>query len=105
VAVAAAVAAFAPSFGFVIAGAPHFDRLRSSAVARRFLAGAGPTVVGAIAGSAMPLAIALQLRWQYGVLAAAAGWLIGLRRGVVPTLLVCAAVGALATLAGLPVAG
>jgi chromate transporter len=94
----AAFAAFAPSFAFVIAGGPRFDRLRRSPVAQRFLAGAGPTVIGAIAGSAVPLAEALHGPGQYVLLAGAAVWLLVLRRGVVAALLIAAALGAAATL-------
>jgi chromate transporter len=92
----ATVSAFAPSFAFVIAGGPRFDRLRRSPVAQRFLEGAGPAVIGAIAGSGVPLAEALHLRWQYGLLAAAAVWLLVLRRGVVPALVMAALLGAIA---------
>jgi chromate transporter len=96
----AALLAFAPSFAFVLAGAPHFDRLRANAAAQAFLGGAGPAAIGAIAGSAVPLARALHHGWQYGVLAAAALWLLGARRGVVSALLGAAALGTAAALAG-----
>jgi chromate transporter len=94
----AAFAAFAPSFTFVIAGGPRFDRLRRSAVAQRFLAGAGPTVIGAIAGSAVPLAEALHRPGHYVLLAGAVVWLLVLRHGVVAALLIGAAFGAAAAL-------
>ena len=55
--------------------------------ARAFLDGAGPAAIGAIFGSAIPLALALSELWQYAVLAAAAALLLVLRRGVVLTLL------------------
>ncbi len=55
----AALVAFAPSFSFVLLGAERFDRLRASARVRAFLDGAGPAAVGAILGSAVPLAMAL----------------------------------------------
>jgi chromate transporter len=89
----AAVVAFAPSFLFVLAGAPRFGRLRGDARASAFLAGAGPAAIGAILGSAIPLALALSQAWQYAVLAAAAVLLLVLRRGVVLTLLLCGAAG------------
>ena len=66
----AAVVAFAPSFLFVIFGGPRFDRLRANPTVQAFFNGAGPAVIGAIAGSAIPLALALQHLWQLGVLAA-----------------------------------
>jgi chromate transporter len=50
----AALVAFGPSFLFVIGGASHFDRLRADQRVQAFLTGAGPTVIGAIAGSAIP---------------------------------------------------
>ena len=39
---------------------------------RAFLNGAGPAAIGAIIGVAIPLALALEHAWQYGLLAAAA---------------------------------
>jgi chromate transporter len=99
----AAVVAFTPSFLFVLLGGRHFDRLRANRHVQAFLTGAGPAVVGAIAGSAIPLALALTHGWQYAVLAAAALWLLALRRGVVSALLAAAGLGVIAALAGLPV--
>jgi chromate transporter len=98
----AAAIAFAPSFAFVLAGARRFDRLRADARARAFLDGAGSAAIGAIFGAAVPLAGALQERWQGLVLAAAAVALLAARRGVVATLLVAGAAGALVGLAGGP---
>jgi chromate transporter len=98
----AAAIAFAPSFAFVLAGARRFDRLRADARARAFLDGAGSAAIGAIFGAAVPLAGALQERWQGLVLAAAAVALLAGRRGVVATLLVAGAAGALVALAGGP---
>jgi chromate transporter len=98
----AAAVAFTPSFAFILLGARHFDRLRGNEHAAAFLAGAGPAAIGAILGSAIPLARALTQPWQYAVLAAAAILLLLLRRGVVPTLLAAAAAGLLIALAGAP---
>ncbi|MEU6037304.1 chromate transporter [Actinomadura sp. NPDC047616] len=98
----ASVMAFAPSFALVLAGAPRFDRLRSSGAVQAFLDGAGPAVIGAIGGSAITLGLALEHLWQVAVLAAAMLWLPVLRRGVVGTLLAAGGVGVLAALAGLP---
>jgi chromate transporter len=99
----AAAIAFGPSFLFVIGGAAHFDRLRADQRVQAFLTGAGPTVVGAIAGSAIPLATALQHLWQFGLLAAAAIWLSAARRGVVSALIGAGVLGSVAALIGWPV--
>jgi len=99
----AAVVAFAPSFFFVIFGARHFDQLRHSVAVQSFLTGAGPAAVGAIAGSAIPLAAGIGHAWQIAVLVAAAVWMIGLRRSVVVGLLAAGLLGVVAALAGLPV--
>jgi chromate transporter len=99
----AAAVAFAPSFLFVIVGGPRFDRLRANQGVQAFFTGAGPAVIGAIAGSAIPLALALQHAWQFAVLAAAAVWLLAARRGVVSALLGAGVLGVAAVLAGWPV--
>lgn len=99
----AAGIAFAPSFLFVLFGARHFDRLRSSGAVQSFLTGAGPAAVGAIAGAAIPLAAGISHAWQIAVLAAAAVWMTGLRRSVVIGLLAAGLVGIIVALAGLPV--
>jgi chromate transporter len=104
-AVLAAVMAFAPSFAFVLFGARRFDRFVANADVRRFFDGAGPAAIGAILGSAIPLALALQEAWQGAVLAGAAVCLFVLRRGVVLTLLAAGAVGAVAVLLGAPLNG
>ena len=93
----AAVVAFGPSFVFVLLGGRHFDRLRQDHRVQAFLAGAGPAAIGAIYGSAVPLARELVHPWQYVVLAGAALALLGLRRGVVRVLLVAAVVGVAVT--------
>ena len=67
----AAFVAFAPSFLFVLVGGPRFDQLRTSSSVQAFLTGAGPAVIGAIAGSAIPLGLSLQHLWQIPVLTAA----------------------------------
>ena len=99
----AAAVAFSPSFAFILLGGDRFDRLRRNRRVRAFLDGAGPAAIGAILGSAVPLATALAEPWQYAVLAAAAIALLVLRRGPVATLLLAAGVGVLVTLAGGPV--
>ncbi|MFJ7244357.1 chromate efflux transporter [Kitasatospora sp. NPDC098652] len=96
----AAAFAFAPSFLFVILGGSHFDRLRANTRVQAFLTGAGPAVIGAIAGSAIPLALALRHGWQFGVLAAAALWLLAARKGVVSALIGAGVLGVAAAMAG-----
>jgi chromate transporter len=98
----AALVAFAPSFAFIVIGADRFDRLVAGARGRAFLGGAAPAAIGAIIGSAIPLTGALSETWQYFVLAAAAVWLLALRRGVVSALLAAGLAGAIAALAGAP---
>ena len=92
--------AFAPSFIFVLAGGPRFDRVRTNTAVQAFLTGAGPAVIGAIAGSTIPLSLALQVPWQIPVLAAAVGWLFLVRRGVVSALVLAALIGVVVALAG-----
>lgn len=98
----AAFVAFLPSFSFILLGGGRFERLRGNPAARAFLAGAGPAAIGAILGSAIPLAGALTETWQFLVLAAAAITLLLARRGVVEVLLAAGAVGAVVALAGGP---
>jgi chromate transporter len=98
----AAAIAFGPSFAFVLAGAPSFDRLRSNTWVQAFLDGAGPAAIGAIAGSAVLLASETNHLWQAAVLAAAAIWVLLMRRSVVLALLAAGVVGAIGAVAGLP---
>lgn len=96
----AALIAFSPSFLFVIFGGRRFDQIRTNTSVQTFLTGAGPAVIGAIAGSAIPLGLSLQHLWQIPVLAGAALWLFVFRRGVVSGLLIAGAVGIFVVLAG-----
>jgi chromate transporter len=96
----AALIAFAPSFLFVLFGGPRFDRIRANTAVQSFLAGAGPAVIGAIAGSAIPLGLSLQHPWQISVLAGAMLWLFVIRRGVVSGLLAAGGAGVALALAG-----
>lgn len=96
----AALIAFAPSFFFVLLGGPRFDQIRANVAVRSFLTGASAAVIGAIAGSAIPLGLALQRWWQVPVLAGALLWLFVGRRGVVSGLLIAGGVGALLALSG-----
>jgi chromate transporter len=98
----AAMVAFAPSFIIVLGGAGHFDRVRDSERLRAFLTGAGAAAIGAIAGATIPLALALSQKWQIGVLAAAGGWLLVLRKSVVLGLFGAGTIGVLVALLGAP---
>jgi chromate transporter len=99
----AAVVAFSPSFLFVLCGGPHFDQLRANISVQSFLTGAGPAVVGAIAGSAIPLGLALSHLWQLAVLALVSIWLLALGKGVVAAIVGAGVLGVAAALAGAPV--
>jgi len=99
----AALVAFAPSFAFIMAGAPHFDRLRANHTMQAFLTGAGACAIGAIGGASISLGLSLSQLWQVPVLALVAAWLLALRKPVVPGILAAAAIGIAAALAGLPV--
>jgi chromate transporter len=101
----AALVAFAPSFAFILGGARHFGALRTNAVAQSFLSGAGPAAIGAIAGAAIPLALAIAHVWQVIVLAGAFVVIVGLRRSVVLTLVAAGGIGAVGAALGLPVGG
>jgi chromate transporter len=98
----AAFVAFLPSFSFILLGGGRFERLRANPNAAGFLAGAGPAAIGAILGSAIPLAGSLSCAWQFVVLGIAAVALLALRRGVVTVLLGAGAIGAVVALAGGP---
>jgi chromate transporter len=98
----AAAIAFAPSFAFVLVGGRHFGQIRANVSVEAFLTGAGPAVIGAIAGSAIPLGLSFQHLWQIPLLAGAGLWLFPLRRGVVSGLLMAGLVGVVVALAGVP---
>jgi chromate transporter len=98
----AAAVAFGPSFAFVLIGGPRFDQIRANRAVQAFLDGAGPAAIGAIAGSAVVLASEIAHVWQAVVLAAAAIWILALRRSVVVALLGAGIIGAFGALAGLP---
>ena len=99
----AAFIAFAPSFLFVLFGGSRFDQIRANTSVQSFLTGAGAAVIGAIAGSAIPLGLSFQHLWQIPVLAGAALWLFLIRRGVVSGLLIAGAIGVVLALVGVPV--
>jgi chromate transporter len=98
----ASLVAFAPSFSFILLGAARFERLLANARVVAFLGGAAPAAAGAIIGAAVPLALAVSEAWQLAVLAGATVAVLVLRRGVVQTLLVAGAIGALAVALGAP---
>jgi chromate transporter len=98
----ASVIAFSPSFVFVLGGGPHFDRLRHSPTIQAFLTGAGAAAIGAIAGSAIPLGLALSHLWQLGILVVGLLWLVVLRENVVIGLIGAGVLGVIAGLAGAP---
>ncbi len=91
---------FAPSFIFVLAGAPRFDQIRTNAEIQSFLTGAGPSVIGAIAGSTISLGLAFQAAWQIPLLAIALIWLFVVHRSVVSALVLCGVIGVAVALAG-----
>jgi chromate transporter len=99
----AAAIAFAPSFAFVLAGAGRFDRLLADARVRAFIDGAAPAALGAILGSAVPLALLLSEPWQAALLGVAMAALLVARRGVVEALLGAGVAGAALVLLGAPV--
>ena len=96
----AACVAFAPSFLFVLAGAPRFHQIRTNSSVQSFFTGAGSAVIGAIAGSAVSLGLTFEHLWQVPVLVGAVMWLFVARRGVVSGLLGAGAVGIVLVLAG-----
>lgn len=99
----AVAVAFTPSFIFVLAGGPRFDQIRTNTSIQSFLTGAGPAVIGAIAGSTIPLGLAFRVGWQIPVLAGALIWLFAIRRGVVSGLVIAGLIGLVIVLAGGPV--
>jgi chromate transporter len=99
----AAALAFAPSFGFILAGGSRFDKIRANRSVEHFLTGAGPAVVGAIAGSAIPLGLSLHMPWQVPVLAGAALWLLLARRSVPGCLVIAGVIGTIVALCGVAV--
>jgi chromate transport protein ChrA len=98
----AALIAFAPSFAFVLVGGRRFDQIRANDAVRSFLTGAGLAVIGAIAGSAIPLGLAFGHLWQIPLLAGALVWIFVARRGVVSALLITGAIGVVVALFGVP---
>jgi chromate transporter len=100
----AAAIAFTPSFVFVLAGARHFDALRSNARVQAFLQGAGAAAIGGIAGSAIALGRTLSEPWQVLVLALSGLglWVLPRRSATVSVLLLAGFTGAVVALLGAP---
>jgi chromate transporter len=98
----AALIAFAPSFLFVIFGGRRFHQIRTNKSVQGFLTGAGPAVIGAIAGSAVSLGLTFEDLWQIPVLGGVLVWFFALRRGVVSGLIVAGVVGVALAIAGVP---
>lgn len=101
-AVVATVVAFGPSFFFVIAGGAHFDKFRSAGRPAEFLRGAGPAAIGAILGAAVPLALALDETWQFGILVGACLWVVVFKRNTTIAIAAAGVVGLVAVALGAP---
>jgi chromate transporter len=98
----AAAVAFAPSFAMVLAGAPHFDQLRTRPGPRAFLDGAGPAAVGAIFGAAALLAPQAAKEWWQPLVVGAAIVAALLGRSSFLILAIGLVLGLLAAAAGFP---
>jgi len=98
----AAAVVFAPSLAFVLLGGSAVPRLRERAGLSAFVAGSSPAALGAIGGSAVPLAAALSTPWQAVVAVAAAAYLLVRRpRTALAALAAAAACGVVAVAIGL----
>ena len=86
--------------GFFLAAHPHGGQVLPSTAGWLV---ASAILIGAIAGSAIPLGLAFGHLWQIPVLAGALIWLFIARRGVVSGLLVAGLVGVIVAVAGVPV--
>jgi chromate transporter len=98
----AAAVAFAPSFAFILVGAPYFHQLRERPGPRAFLNGAGPAAVGAIFGAAGLLAPQAWKEWWQPLVIAAAVLAAMLGRSSFFILALGLALGLLAAAVGLP---
>lgn len=101
----AAVVAFAPSFAFVLAGAPYFRQLRERKLPRAFLDGAGPAAVGAIFGAAALLAPQAWKEWWQPLVLALCAALAALGRSSFLILAAGLLLGLLAAAITLPLPG
>jgi chromate transporter len=98
----AAAVAFAPSFAFVLVGAPYFAQLRERPGPRAFLDGAGPAAVGAIFGAAALLAPQAWKEWWQPLVIVAAVVAALLGRSSFFVLALGIGLGLLAAAVGLP---
>jgi len=98
----AAAVAFAPSFAFVLAGAPYFSQLRERPGPRAFLDGAGPAAVGAIFGAAALIAPQAWKEWWQPLVIVAAVAAAALGRSSFFVLALGLVLGLLAAAVGLP---
>jgi chromate transporter len=98
----AAVVAFAPSFAFILAGAPYFHELRERKLPRAFLDGAGPAAIGAIFGAAALLAPQAWKEWWQPLVLVVCAVAAILGRSSFVILALGLALGLLAAAAGLP---
>ncbi len=85
--------AFGPSVIGIAAAGRHFELLRQSAGAQAFLLGSGPAALGAILGSAIPLAMGLGEAWQWVVVVAALPALLSRRVPLLAVLALAAGAG------------
>ncbi len=85
--------AFGPSVIGIAAAGRHFELVRQSAGAQAFLLGSGPAALGAILGSAIPLAMGLHEPWQWAVLAAAIPALLSRKAPLLAVIAAAAAAG------------
>lgn len=102
-AVVAGLFAFAPSVVAIAVGGKYFEVVRTSAGAQAFLRGGGPAALGAILGSAIPLAMGLDELWQWAVLAVALPALVSGRGKLLVVIGAASAAGLVAWLAGAPI--
>ncbi len=99
-AIIAGLFAFGPSVIVIAFAGHHFERIRDSVRARAFLDGSGPAALGAILGSAVPLAAGLSTTWQWIVLALAVPLLLSRRAPLLVVLIGAALVGVAVAAAG-----
>lgn len=95
--------AFGPSVLAIVLGGKYFEVVRESDGAQAFLRGGGPAALGAILGSAIPLAMGLDERWQWVVLAVALPALVSGRGKLLVVIGAAAAAGLVAWALGAPI--
>lgn len=95
--------AFGPSILAIVLGGKYFEVVRESDGAQAFLRGGGPAALGAILGSAIPLAMGLDEAWQWAVLAVALPALVSGRGKLLVVIGAAAAAGLAAWALGAPI--